>query len=93
MRLLHGRADAEVAVLQFGGEVFLVDAGQVDVQLVTLVALLDVCVHHAAQGICGESGLGQLIEHILCHQIRGQHKNYSFQTCGFCTALGLWLCS
>ncbi len=25
--LLHGGADAEVAVLQFGGEVFLMDAG------------------------------------------------------------------
>ena len=92
MRLLHSCADAEVAVLQLGGEVFLVDTGQVDVQLVTLVALLDIRVHHTPQGIRAESGLGQFIEHILCHQVRGKYKNFSFQTCGFYTALGLWLC-
>ena len=45
-----------IAVLQLGGEVFLVDAGQVDVQLVALVALLDVRVHHAALWIPVGSG-------------------------------------
>ena len=90
VRLLHRGADAEEAVLQLGGEVFLVDARQINVQLVALVALLDIRVHHAPQGIRAESGLGQLIEHILCHQIRGQHKNFSFHTYGFYTAPGLW---
>ena len=91
VRLLHSGADAEAAVLQLSREVFLMNTGQVNVQLVALVALLDIRVHHAPQGICAECGLGQFIEHILCHQIRGQHKNFSFQTCDFYTALGLWL--
>lgn len=41
------------------------DARQVDVQLVALIALLDVCVHHAAQDIDIESRLSQLIKHVL----------------------------
>lgn len=48
--LLHYGADTEVAVLQFSGGVFLVDTRDVDVQLIPLVALLDVRVHHAPQG-------------------------------------------
>ena len=71
VRLLHSRADAEVAVLQFSSEFFLVNTGQINIQLVSLVALFDVRVHPAAQGSCAESGFSQLIKHILCHQIRG----------------------
>ena len=55
--LAHFRDEqAQDAVLQLGGEVFLMDAGQVDVQLVALAALLDVRVHHAPQGIRAVSG-------------------------------------
>lgn len=50
LHLAHfGDEHTKPAVLHLGGEIFLVGTGQVDVQLVILIALLNVRVHHATQ--------------------------------------------
>ena len=81
-RLLLCGADAEVAVLQLGGKVILVDAREVNVQLIALVALFDVRVHHAPQGVGSKGSFSQFIKHILRNKIGCQHKNYFFLMSG-----------